>query len=119
MNSFCWLFFVLDNFRIDFFSTTFSFSRQRGKNKELEAKVNEVEKRYADEKSTREDCEGKIVLLKKRLKDMMEKESARTNTADGVDVSNIMSVDSSNQAKGNQDEEESNLIVTTGQLHVS
>ncbi len=46
---------------------------QHGKNKELESRVNEAEKRYCDEKVLREEGEITIDVLRKKIQ-MMEKE---------------------------------------------
>ncbi len=50
------------------------------KNKELEAKLNDSEKRYTEEKAAHRISNNNIILYKKRLKEMMEKE-ARMNAS--------------------------------------
>jgi hypothetical protein len=51
---------------------------KRGKNKELEARANELDKRYIEEMAMREDADANVVLLRKRLQELIEKESLRT-----------------------------------------
>ncbi len=45
---------------------------QRGRNKELEARCNDYEKRYAEEKASREEGDARIKALKRRIKDLKE-----------------------------------------------
>lgn len=51
--------------------------KQRGKNKALEAKCNDVEKRLAEERTCREEVEAKARSLKRRLKEMKELSSTK------------------------------------------
>ena len=47
---------------------------QRGKNKELEARCNDTEKKYLEEKTAREEADTKIKCFKKHLIELRERE---------------------------------------------
>ena len=47
---------------------------QRGRNKELESRCKDFEKRYAEEKVAREESEAKVRALRIRIKEMKENE---------------------------------------------
>mmetsp|Transcript_16231 Transcript_16231/g.23778 ORF Transcript_16231/g.23778 Transcript_16231/m.23778 type:complete len:595 (+) Transcript_16231:108-1892(+) len=67
----------------------------RGKNKELEARCNESEIRYMEEKASREESDAKIRSLKKRLKEMKEQKETKsqvtmTSSATSIPMPPIM-----------------------------
>jgi ribosome assembly protein YihI (activator of Der GTPase) len=68
---------------------------QRGKNKELESRCNDAEKRLAEERTSREEAEAKVRSLKRRLKEIKESSGTKeTNDDDNEKQAMNQTVDS-------------------------
>ena len=70
-----------------------SLLSKRGKNKELEAKANHVEKQYLEEKAARQDAEATIMILKKQLMQCASKLNENENASRNSSSNNVTMID--------------------------